>query len=191
MDRKIVELQALYESFEAETADYRSEAACAKGCAFCCREAGSIDITTLEGWVIRDAVGKMPRARQKLVKKALVKDMKTREEGGIAACPFLMKNKACMIYDIRPFACRRIYSLHRCSQTQPLMLHRQVMSRAQEVLSALQRLDENGYTGHMSFILHLLDNPGFLGTYQAGGFKPEEIRGFGKAHRIVINRMVA
>jgi hypothetical protein len=191
MDQKIVELQNLYKSFEEETADFRSEAACAKGCAFCCMEAGSIDITTLEGWAIRDAVGKMPRARQKLVKKALLKDLKTREEGGIAACPFLMKNQACTIYDIRPFACRRIYSLHRCSQTKPPMLHRQVMSRAQEVLSALQRLDENGYTGHMSIILHLLDIPGFLTTYQAGGFKPQEIMEFGKAHRIVINRMVA
>ena len=191
MDRKIVELQALYESFEAETADYRSEAACAKGCAFCCMEAGSIDITTLEGWVIRDVIGKMPRAQQKLVKKALLKDMKTREEGGIAACPFLMKNKACMIYGIRPFACRRIYSLHRCSRAKPPMLHRQVMSRAQDVLSALQRLDENGYTGHMSFILNLLEIHGILTTYQTGGFKPQEIMEFGKAHRIVINRMVA
>jgi hypothetical protein len=96
-----------------------------------------------------------------------------------------------MIYDIRPFACRRIYSLHKCSQTQPPMLHRQVMSHAQEVLYALQRLDVNGYTGHMSFILHLLDIPDFLTTYQTGDFKPQEIMGFGKAHRIVINRMVA
>lgn len=191
MDLKRIELQGLYESFEADTADYRSQAACAKGCAFCCAEAGSIEITTLEGWVIRDFVENIPRARQKLVKKALSNDMKKREEGGIVACPFLMKNKACMIYEVRPFACRRIYSLHPCSRAKPPMLHRQVMSRAQDVLSALQRLDENGYTGHISFILYLLEIPDFLATYQAGGFKPEKIMEFGKGHRIVINRMVA
>ena len=32
----------------------------------------------------------------------------------------------------------------------------------------LQRLDDNGYSGHLSFILHMLDTPRFLATYQAG-----------------------
>ena len=54
----------------------------------------------------------------------------------------------------------------------------------------LQRLDDKGYSGHLSYILQMLDTPRFLATYQAGDFKPEEIMAFGKTHRIVINRMV-
>jgi hypothetical protein len=36
----------------------------------------------------------------------------------------------------------------------------------------------------------MLSVPAFLKTYTAGEFKPEEIMEFGKAHRIVINRMM-
>ena len=190
MNQKIDELEGLYKSFESETAAYRSEAACAKGCAFCCTDAGSIDITTLEGLRIRDAVARMPRARQMSVKKAVMRDMKKREAGGIAARPLFMKNKACMIYAVRPFACRRIYSLHRCSRDNPPLLSRRVVEQAQKVITALQRLDENGYTGHISFVLHMLDAPAFRATYLAGEFKPEAIMAFGKTHRIVINKMV-
>jgi hypothetical protein len=190
MNQQLDEMEERYKAFESETAAYRSEAACAKGCAFCCTDAGSIDITTLEGWRIRDAVARMPRARQTSVKKAMIRDLKKREAGGIAACPFLMKNKACMIYAVRPFACRRIYSLHRCSRDNPPLLSRRVVAQAQKVITALQRLDENGYTGHISFILHMLDAPAFRATYLAGKFKPEEIMAFGKTHRIVINKMV-
>jgi Fe-S-cluster containining protein len=53
----------------------------------------------------------LPRPRQVAVNKKLAADMKQREQKKTSACPFLMKNRACMIYDVRPFACRRIYSL--------------------------------------------------------------------------------
>jgi hypothetical protein len=188
MRHKIEELQKIYETFDAETAAYRSGAVCAKGCAFCCTDAGRIDITTLEAWAICDTIAKMPRARQTSIKKALMRDMKKREAGMPSACPFLMKNKACMIYAVRPLACRRIYSLRPCSRKNPPLLSRRVMDCAQKALKALQRLDETGYTGHLSFILHMLDSTGLLATYLAGDFKPEQIMAFGKAHRIVINK---
>ena len=98
-----------------------------------------------------------------------------------------MKTKACLIYPIRPLACRRIYSLHRCSQEQPPVLNRQVMRIAADTIADLQRLDANGYSGHLSFILHMLAAPRFMAVYTSGGFKPEEIMAFGKSHRIVVN----
>jgi hypothetical protein len=183
-------LNVVYEHFAADSAAYRADAACARGCAFCCTDAGRIDITTLEGLNIRRALEGLPRSRRLALEKALKQELKKREAGVAAPCPFLMKNHACMIYAVRPFACRRIYSLYPCSQAQPPRLSRQVMELAGQAIAALQRLDANGYTGHISYILHMLDAPRFLETYLAGDFKPEEIMAFGKTHGIVINRMV-
>jgi hypothetical protein len=101
-----------------------------------------------------------------------------------------MKNNACMIYENRPFSCRRIYSAHVCSQDAPPAVSRQVMERADQTIAALQTLDDTGYSGHLSYILYMLSVPAFLNTYTAGEFKPEEIMEFGKAHRIAINRMM-
>jgi Fe-S-cluster containining protein len=191
MQTRIDALEKIYRSFDREATAYRSGVACESGCAFCCTDAGRIDAITLEGLRIRDRIDKMPRPRQISLRKALKRDMQKREAGLPSPCPFLMKTKACLIYPIRPFACRRIYSLHRCSKEQPPLLTRQVMAIAAKAIAALQRLDENGYSGHLSFILHMLDTPRFLATYQAGDFRPEEIMAFGKTHRIAINRMAA
>ena len=68
---------------------------------------------------------------------------------------------------------------------------RHVGGHGDHAIAALQRLDDNGYSGHLSYILHMLDAPRFLATYQAGDFKPEEVMAFGQSHQIVINRMVA
>lgn len=190
MKRQRDELEKRYGSFEADTADYRKDAACVQGCAFCCTDAGSIDITTLEGLVIREAVEKMPRPRRMSIQKALERDMKKREARVASPCPFLTKSDACAIYDVRPFACRRIYSLHSCSNDRPPLLSRHVMECGQRTIEALQRLDGNGYSGHISFVLYMLEAPRFLETYLAGGFKPDELMAFGKTHRIVINRMM-
>lgn len=122
---------------------------------------------------VRRAVEKMPRPRQTRVKKALARDMKKREAGKSSACPFLKKNHACMVYAVCPFACRRVYSLHVCTPANPPRLHSQVMERAAETVTALQRQDINGYTGHLSYILHMLDAPRFMRTYLAGESKPE------------------
>lgn len=190
MKTKLEEVNQIYAFFEEDTAAYRREGACSKGCACCCTDAGRIDITTMEGLIIRKTIGWMPRSRQTHIKKLLARDMKKREAGKSSACPFLQKNNACMIYAVRPFACRRVYSLHVCTKEMPPQLHRQVMERAAETVTTLQRLDHNGYSGHLSYILHMLDAPKFMQTYLKGESKPEEVMAFGKSHSIVINKMV-
>ena len=112
------------------------------------------------------------------------------ENGRSSPCPFLLKNMACRIYDIRPFACRRIYSLERCHVNQSPVLHRQVMELSEKAIRTLQAMDETGYSGHLTFILHMLDTPAFLSTYTAGEFFPEAIMAYGKTHRIVINKFI-
>ena len=190
MDEKIMALDGIYKNFERETLEYKKNAACVKGCGFCCIEAGKIDITTLEGLAIRNAMMEFGRTRQKELNKAFQQEMKKREKGITATCPFLMKNNACMIYDVRPFSCRRIYSTHMCGKDNPPVVNRRVMEAAEKTIKELQQLDINGYSGHLSFILYMLASPAFMKTYLSGNFKPEEIMEFGKSHRIVINKMM-
>ena len=102
-----------------------------------------------------------------------------------------MKNRACMIYSARPFACRRIYSLKTCSKAQSPVLSRSVMEMGDTAIRALQQLDDTGYSGHISYILCMLASDRFLETYLSGDFKPEEVSDFGKTHQILINRMVS
>jgi Fe-S-cluster containining protein len=182
--------QKIVAAFEADTLEYKSDAACKKGCVFCCTDAGAIDITTLEGLIIRDRIERLPRPRKVALTKALVKDRSRREKGQITTCPFLLKNKTCMIYDIRPFSCRRIYSLNICDRNIPPTLNRNYMAKAEQTIAALQQLDDNGYSGHISYILHMLEAPKFLSIYLAGEFKPEEIAAFGKSHKIAIHRFI-
>lgn len=184
------DLERIYISFEEAAREYRTGQACGKGCSFCCSHAGSIDMTTLEGVRIRDAVQKFPRPRQKNIEKILYREVREREKGNKVPCPFLMKNNACMIYEVRPFSCRRVYSLHVCTREHPPQVNRKVMEIAQDHIRQLQTLDSTGYSGHISYILHMLDAPAFFTTYQGGGFKPEEITVFGKSHNIIINRSV-
>ena len=190
MKEKTGRLKEIYAAFDADTRELAGNRACSKGCSFCCESAGSIDITTLEGMVIRDAMDKMPKPRQKILTKAFRSEIRQREAGKAVPCPFLMKNKACMIYESRPFSCRRIYSVHACSHKTPPAVSRQVMERADQAITALQKLDITGYSGHLSYILYMLSVPAFLDTYATGQFKPEQIMEFGRSHKIVINKMM-
>ena len=183
-------LDKIYDQFADVTSPFRENAACEKGCAYCCTDAGSIDVTTLEALRIRKYLKELPRPKQVALNKAIAKDTKRKEKNQASPCPFLLKNQACGIYEIRPFSCRRIYSLKRCSSSQRPELHRQVMALAKETLNELQTLDDTGYSGHISFILNMLDAPKFLETYLAGEYKPEEVVAYGKSHKIVINKMV-
>jgi uncharacterized protein len=189
MQTKKSKLPLIYNDFETAAAPYKAAAACGKGCAFCCTDAGGIHITTLEGLVIRDRIAVLPRSRQVSLGKSLAADMKRRERELPSACPLLMKNRACMIYDVRPFACRRIYSLKVCSKSQYPVLARQVMALGDETIRALQQVDDSGYSGHLSYILHMLATPAFLNPYLAGDFDPRAMMVFGKTHGITINRM--
>jgi len=190
MKKKRLALNNIYKAFEVKTSDYKKNAACEKGCGFCCKDAGSIDITTLEGLAIRKIMKEFPRSRQKTLTKLFQQEIKKRENKVIVPCPFLMKNNACMIYEARPFSCRRVYSTHICTRKRPPVVNRRIMRLAEQSIKKLQKLDINGYSGHLSFILYMLSNPTFLSTYENGDFKPEEIMEFGKAHRIVINKMM-
>ena len=190
MVAKFRELETIYQTYEDEVAEYKEGAACEKGCAFCCTHAGSIDATTLEGFRILTHLGTLPKDRIRKLNKAIGSEIKKREKKQRVDCPFLMKNRGCMIYKFRPFSCRRLYSAHACSPSAPPAVHRQAMAAANARIMDLKMADSNGYSGHITYILHMLQTPAFYQTWIRGEFKPEEIMAFGKSHGIGINRIL-
>ncbi|MCJ7616602.1 MAG: YkgJ family cysteine cluster protein [Desulfobacterales bacterium] len=187
---KIEELPEIYSDFEKSAAEYKKSAACKIGCAYCCICVGNVDITTMEGIVIQNRMETFEKKVKSRIKKKLDKNKAERERGVLARCAFLKEeDNTCLIYDIRPFSCRRIYSIKQCNQSQPVV-HRQAIELADYTISKLQQLDDTGYSGHMSFILYLLDKSGFKKAYLGGKFNPGKIMNFGKSHGIIINRFV-
>ena len=190
MEYKIEQIEEIYQTFEREVQPYARQAVCARGCAFCCTDAGRIDVTTLEGLRIQRKIDALTRPQQVALNKAITSERRKRQKQQAASCPFLQKNKACMIYAARPFACRRLYSLRVCNRENPPMLNRHVFEIAGRTIRQLQELDDTGYTGHLTDILFMLQNPAFRDTYLDGAYKPEEVMAFGKTHQIVINRII-
>ena len=189
IDEKKDMLQHVYNTFESSVQIYKAGAICKIGCAFCCIHFGNVDIITLEGIIIHEWVENLDKSNKADFRKRIAKNMKKKEKGSITRCPFLNTDNTCLIYDIRPFSCRQLYSLRECTDRGP-MIHRQAVQKAKETVKKLQQLDSTGYSGHISFILHLLNRPDFNKLYRSGEFNPSHIMAFGKKHGIVINGYV-
>ena len=182
-------LPEIYSDFENSGSEYKKSAACKIGCAYCCIYVGNVDITTMEGIVILNRMNTFEKKLKSRIKKKIDQNKAERERGILAKCAFLKEDNTCRIYDIRPFSCRRIYSIKQCNQNQPVV-HRQAIELADYTISKMQQIDDTGYSGHMSFILYLLEKTGFRKAYLTGKFNPGKIMNFGKGHGIIINRFV-
>lgn len=180
-------LQEIYECFETDAHKFKKDAICKIGCTYCCTDVGNVDTTTLEGVIILERVNSLPQPLKGQVKKKIAQNRLKKEKEKIARCPFLKEDDTCLIYDIRPFSCRQLYSIRECRGRGPTV-HRQATEVVKKTVREMQRLDDTGYSGHISFILYLLDKPGFRKLYLSGGFDPGKIARFGKSHGIVINR---
>jgi len=183
-------LKQIYDDFEIRAQPFKSDAVCTKGCAFCCTHFGNVDAITLEALIIHEWIETLDKQDQIDIRKKITKNMKKREKRSITRCPFLKKDNTCRIYTIRPFSCQQLYSLRKCTNSGP-MVHRQAVELSKQTVKKLQQLDETGYSGHISYILHLIATPDFRTLYTSGGFNPANIMRFGKKYGIIINRMVS
>jgi uncharacterized protein len=186
MINKQNQLVEIYDLFERDMLPYKTDALCKAGCSFCCTHFGNVDITTLEGLRILQFLKRLPKQLQKTLQKKIDKNKKDRENQIATPCPFLKPDNTCLIYDVRPFSCRRLYSVKKCGRNGPTV-HRQAVDLSKKILWMLQSLDSTGYSGHITYILYLLRQPHFLGLYASGGFNPVEIAAYGKSHGIIIN----
>jgi Fe-S-cluster containining protein len=180
------ELKRIYERFEQGASEFKKDAICKIGCTFCCTDVGNVDTTTLEGIIIQERVKKLPERLKREVAKKVTQNRLAKENREIAPCPFLKDDDTCLIYDVRPFSCRQLYSVKKCEGQGPTV-HRQARELAKRAIREMQQLDDTGYSGHLSFILYLLDMPGFKKSYLSGRFDPGKVAGFGKSHGLIIN----
>jgi Fe-S-cluster containining protein len=186
-DTKKEKLKAIYDRYEIDVAPFKKHAICKLGCTYCCTDVGNIDTNTLEGLIIWERIESFPQDLKHHIKDRLSQNRRQKKKHTIAPCSFLQTDKACLIYDVRPFSCRQLYSIEECRGRGPTV-HRQAVALAKRAVREMQRLDDTGYSGHLSHILYLLDKAGFRGFYLAGGFDPTKIMKFGKTHGIIINR---
>jgi uncharacterized protein len=161
---KAKKLLELYQDFEEKAQVHRQAAVCAVGCADCCINVGNVDAVTLEGWLILEHMKAMDPGRRSQLKKMIEENARVKEESTFTRCAFLQDNLSCAIYPVRPFSCRRLYSLVRCGENGPTV-HRQVWQMAEETIAAIQALDGDGCFGHLSHILLLLQEPRFRRAY--------------------------
>jgi Fe-S-cluster containining protein len=164
---KAKKLLELYQDFEEKAHVHREAAVCAVGCADCCINVGNVDAVTLEGWLILEHMNAMDPGRRSRLKKMIEENARVKEGSIYTRCAFLQDNLSCTIYPVRPFSCRRLYSLVRCGENGPTV-HRKVWQMAEETIAAIQALDGDGCFGHLSHILLLLQESGFRKTYLSG-----------------------
>jgi Fe-S-cluster containining protein len=190
LEEKRERLREVYRRFEHDVAELKKAAVCVPGCASCCIDVGNVDVTTLEGLIIFEQLGRLERQIQEGVRSRLARNKMEREQGRLSRCAFLQEDSTCMIYEFRPFSCRQLYSVSRCAGTPPT-LHRYSVARARETVKEIQRIDCQGYSGHISYILYLLEQQDFRRLYLRGKSKPGKIAAFGRSHGILINRVVS
>lgn len=181
-------LLALYREFEEKARAYRESAVCGVGCADCCINVGSVDAVTLEGWIILERMKAMEPGRRSRLKQRIEDNARIKRESTYTRCAFLLDNLSCAIYPVRPFSCRRLYSLVRCGEQGPTV-HRQVWQMGEETIAGIQELDDGGYFGHLSHILQLLQDPPFRKAYLSGSSADEAMRKCGHAGDLFISRI--
>jgi len=189
IDTRRGQLERIYDDFDRLVIDFKAGAVCNKGCAYCCTHFGTVDITTLEGYVIWNWMESLKKSSRSEIWKKIIRNSRQKEKGETVRCPFLQKNNTCRIYPIRPFSCRQLYSIKACEGTGPTV-HRQAVDYSKAAVCRIQQLDDTGYSGHISYVLNLLNDSIFRKTYLSGGFDPSKIMEYGKSHGIGINRML-
>ena len=177
----------LYEKYERLVQPYKSQAVCEKGCASCCIDVGSVGATTLEGLIILEYVQGWDRQALKEINHNLGENRNDKLSQVFSRCAFLDQEQSCRIYAVRPFSCRRLYSMRQCDG-QGAVVHRQAVMVGQKIEKELQELDPGGCSGHLSFILHLLEREPFRRGYLKGSWKVEDFRNILKRYELVVHK---
>ncbi|MBF0103033.1 MAG: YkgJ family cysteine cluster protein [Desulfobacterales bacterium] len=70
-------------------------------------------------------------------------------------CPFL-KNHECMIYEVRPFACRSFVSKELCADHGSALVDPIVLTMNELCMQYIEHIDRNGFTGNLIDVLRYL-----------------------------------
>jgi hypothetical protein len=177
----------LYEEYERLVQPYKTLAVCEKGCASCCIDVGSVGATTLEGLIIAEYLQGWDRQTLKEINHSLRENRHDKLKQVFVRCAFLDQEQSCRIYAVRPFSCRRLYSVRKCDG-QGAVVHRQAVVLGQKIEKELQKLDADGCSGHLSFILHLLEKNGFQHDYLREHWSTEKFKDIIERYELVVHK---
>ena len=187
ISKKKKQVFALYERYERLVEPFKEQAVCEKGCASCCIDVGSIGATTLEGLIILEYLQGWDHQAIEEINRSLRENRREKLNSVLVHCPFLDEEASCRIYALRPFSCRRLYSVKKC-HGQGAVVHRQALVLGQKIEKELQNLDPGGCSGHLSYILHLLENETFCRDYVQGRWRLEDFRAIIERYELVVHR---
>jgi hypothetical protein len=179
-------LKTIYEIHEAFTATV--DRACRKHCAVCCT--CNVTATTLEGWLIHDALATgtctpgapvdqwaqnapgrfQPQVTINRMAQICMSGEEPAEEHNDPAagpCP-LLAGDICSIYAVRPFGCRAMLSTQDCACQGEALMPDLILSANQVVMQYLETLDRPGATGNLIDVLLFLSDA----QRRAGYLKP-------------------
>jgi hypothetical protein len=187
LKEKKTNVYELYEKYERLVEPYKSQAVCEKGCASCCIDVGSVGATTLEGLIILEYIQGWDRQALKEMNRNLRENRNDKLSQVFTRCAFLDQEQSCRIYAVRPFSCRRLYSVRKCDG-QGAVVHRQAAVLGQKIEKELQKLDPDGCSGHLSFILHLLEKNGFRQGYLRENWSAEKFKDIIERYELVVHK---
>jgi Fe-S-cluster containining protein len=178
---------AVYDEYERLAQLFKEQAVCTKGCAYCCTDVGSVGATTLEGLIILEYIKRWDRQAIIEIDRSLRESLSDKLNNALARCIFLDEENSCRIYPVRPFSCRRLYSVRKCEGQGPV-IHRGAFVLGQQKEKELRELDPQGCSGHLSFILHLLEKEPFRRGYLQGRWNVEDFRDSIERYGLVVHR---
>jgi Fe-S-cluster containining protein len=167
-------LHIIYTSFAEWSAGLTGlSLACSKNCAACCTQ--NVTMTAVEGEVIHRRIredGREAWLTQELLKKGATyrprmttndfasaclrgDDAQPEQIGNMEPCPFLAEN-VCLIYEVRPFACRCFASEERCVAGTSALLPEYYLSASTAVMQIIEHLGQGEYWGNMLDVLAAL-----------------------------------
>jgi len=185
--KKKKQVFALYQQYERLVEPYKSQAVCEKGCASCCIDVGSVGATTLEGLIITEYLQGWDRQALKEIHRSLRENRNDKLRQVFVRCAFLDQEQSCRIYAVRPFSCRRLYSVKKCDGSGALV-HRQAVVLGQKIERELQKLDPGGCSGHLSYILRLLEKNGFREGYLRENWSTAEFKDIIERYELVVHK---
>jgi hypothetical protein len=170
--RQLAVLDKLYKIYDQFTG--LLDIACEKFCADCCT--CNVTMTTLEAYKIISALDfdsrqtMLDKLNQQIKKQRFIPKITTNQLADIClsgnsnnppeeaidaswgSCP-LLDDKACPVYDLRPFGCRCMVSKKRCAASGIAEIDEFTITVNHVFLQYIEHIDQNGSSGNFSDVM--------------------------------------
>ena len=184
LDQKLAGLKNAYRIYGRFVERY--ELSCEKNCDACCT--CNVTMTTLEAYrMLKD----MDHEKRSILLRRLADAPKRRFRPRVTfneiarlcmlgeevpedpcdpswgRCPFLEENY-CVFYELRPFGCRCMCSVRRCSEAGYAEMPPLLMSVNDVFMQFIEHLDADGYSGNLADVLAWMSQPENRRKYEQG-----------------------